>query len=271
MKCKKCQTETFLAFTCQYCGDHFCSEHRLPENHECPRIDLARLPRDESKPVIVHRQKQYEYTVTYTPIGKIKGKIRFSKKEIANLIVATSIAVAVGLSFPNFPGLLSKSQTVDYAVLIVFAVMFSTSFLIHEMAHKFVAQKEGCWAEFRLTLVGVVLTLLSVVSTIFKIISPGAVVIGGSADKRRMGRISIAGPATNIALAVIFSGVSIPTPNYERILLFGGAFNSWIALFNLIPYGIFDGLKVFSWDKKIWILAFAASLALTSVSYFLIL
>lgn len=24
-----------IPFTCRRCGGHFCSKHRLPENHEC--------------------------------------------------------------------------------------------------------------------------------------------------------------------------------------------------------------------------------------------
>ena len=42
-------------------------------------------------------------------------------------------------------------------------------------------------------------------------------------------------------------------------------FNAWIAVFNLIPFGIFDGLKVFNWNKKAWALTFSASAVLTVV------
>jgi len=42
-------------------------------------------------------------------------------------------------------------------------------------------------------------------------------------------------------------------------------FNAWIAVFNLIPFGMFDGLKVFAWNKKVWALAFAVSAVLTVV------
>ncbi len=28
-----------MAFTCRYCGQKFCSEHRLPENHDCPNLE----------------------------------------------------------------------------------------------------------------------------------------------------------------------------------------------------------------------------------------
>jgi Zn-dependent protease len=51
------------------------------------------------------------------------------------------------------------------------------------------------------------------------------------------------------------------------ILLFGAFFNAWIAVFNLVPFGILDGFKVFQWNKLVWVVAFAASVVLTVVSY----
>lgn len=232
-------------------------------------MDLARLAKKEMGRMTVQGPKSYEYTVTYGPLGKTTERTRSSKREIGHLAVAILLVVGVGLSYTGLPGFMSGGHAVDYTMLIGFVALFSASFFIHEMAHKLVAQKEGYWAEFRLTLVGAALTLLSIMPIFFKIISPGAVMISGAANKQHIGRISIAGPATNIALSTIFLGVSILVPGYSSIMLLGAAFNSWIALFNLIPYGIFDGLKIFAWSKRIWVLAFGASLALTVASYML--
>ncbi|MFH1127139.1 MAG: AN1-type zinc finger domain-containing protein, partial [archaeon] len=36
-KCSFCRKKfDEFPFTCKFCGREFCSEHRLPENHECP-------------------------------------------------------------------------------------------------------------------------------------------------------------------------------------------------------------------------------------------
>jgi len=35
--CDYCQKATYLPFYCKYCGGTFCEEHRLPEQHECPK------------------------------------------------------------------------------------------------------------------------------------------------------------------------------------------------------------------------------------------
>jgi uncharacterized protein YkwD len=34
-KCEQCQKEVMFPFECTYCGKSFCTEHRLPENHQC--------------------------------------------------------------------------------------------------------------------------------------------------------------------------------------------------------------------------------------------
>lgn len=258
MKCQKCGQETFLPFKCPYCGGYFCPEHRLPENHDCQKIELARVPKEETRPMVVKEQKPHTYTVTYS-MEKPRGMRYFSSKEIKHLIVGALIVMGVGLTWvPIF---------YDYVMLVSFAAILTTSFFIHEIAHKITAQKRGLWAEFRLTFTGTILTLLSIISPVFKIISPGAVMISGFTNKGNIGKIAIAGPATNIVLSTVFLAISVLFPQNNLIFAIGAAFNAWIALFNLIPFGILDGFKVFLWNKKIWILAFTVSLILTIISY----
>ena len=36
--CEFCNTESTIIFTCPYCGNRFCKEHRKPEKHNCPTI-----------------------------------------------------------------------------------------------------------------------------------------------------------------------------------------------------------------------------------------
>lgn len=266
MKCDKCGKEIFLPFRCPYCGGYFCSEHRLPENHDCPRMELARAPRKEIQPVIVQKQKPYEYTVTYAPL-KPRRKIQFTNREIKHLTIAALLVVGIGFSL-EYPlaifGTFQSSFFDDYVMLTIFTIILVVSFFMHEIAHKIAAQRMGLWAEFRLILAGAVLTLFSIISP-FKIISPGAVMIAGFADRERTGRISIAGPITNIILSTIFLMVVFPFP--IKAFMLGAAINAWIALFNLIPFGMLDGFKIFLWNKTVWALAFTASLILTIVSY----
>jgi len=153
-------------------------------------------------------------------------------------------------------------------VLLSFAVVFTSSFLLHEIAHKITAQHFGLWAEFRLTAVGALLTLISILSP-FKIISPGAVMIAGSGNRETLGKISLAGPITNLMLSAIFVGLATLSTGYlSALAIYIGLINAFfIAFFNLIPFGIFDGQKVFMWNKTVWAAAFLLSLALTAYTF----
>jgi Zn-dependent protease len=133
------------------------------------------------------------------------------------------------------------------------------------------AQKKGLWAEFRLTTWGVLLTFISVFLPI-RMIAPGAMMIAGSPNGDDIVKISLAGPATNIILCLGILGAAFALlPSAFALMLFFVAYiNAFLALFNLLPIGILDGYKIFSFNKKIWVLAFVPSVILTIFTFLLI-
>ncbi len=262
MKCRKCGQETFLPFRCPYCGDQFCSEHRLPENHNCPRMDLARAQKQEDA-MAVQGKNSYEYKVTYGQPRRTTGRVYFSPKELKHLALGTLLVIGISLSF-GFGSIGQPNWAIVFSAL---AAVITLSFFIHEIAHKVTAQRQGLWAEFRLTLWGAVLTCISILIP-FKIISPGAVMISGPASMDDIGKISIAGPLTNIILSTAFLGLTFAPSPYYPIFAVGTFFNGYIAVFNLIPMGILDGYKIFRWNKAIWVSAFAISVALAIMGYY---
>lgn len=72
----------------------------------------------------------------------------------------------------------------------------------------------------------------------------------------KVGKISAAGPIVNIALAVLFSLIPGIFGAY------GFRINSWLALFNMIPFGMFDGAKVWRWNRGVYAVVAVAALAL---------
>ncbi len=264
MNCRMCGQETFLPFRCPYCGDMFCIEHRLPENHSCPRMDLARAQRQEEV-VLKQGANSYEFKVTYGMPRITRGRVYFSPKELRHLAVAMLLVIGVGFSLGYY-----YFASLGWIWLSLFAVILTVSFLIHEIAHKVTAQIHGLWAEFRLVMIGVVLTLISVLPFFFKIISPGAVMISGPAKKDEIGKISVIGPVTNMILSAVLLGLAFALGPYSFVFLFSAYINAIIAVFNLIPIGILDGYKIFSWNKMFWALAFAISAVLLIVSSLLV-
>jgi predicted nucleic acid binding AN1-type Zn finger protein len=51
-KCAYCGDVTDMPFECTYCGDPFCPEHRLPEEHRCVKLTQIRAQRFGEKKVI---------------------------------------------------------------------------------------------------------------------------------------------------------------------------------------------------------------------------
>jgi Zn-dependent protease len=254
-KCQYCGKEVVLPFKCAYCGDFFCAEHRLPESHACPESWRAKAPRET--PTTTQRwaeQPSYRYTVSYTP--KTSRIFGFSKTELKHLAIGALLVMGVGFTYFLTIG-------ADLLSLAVLSIAFMLSFLLHELAHKFSAQHFNLWAEFRLTLLGALITLISIVLP-FKIIAPGAVMIAGSGTRETVGKTSIAGPVTNIILSTLCIMVAAVGQGLFQIVAF---INAFLAVFNLIPFGIMDGLKVFRWNKAFWATAFSAAIALTIYTY----
>ncbi len=252
-----------MPFHCPYCGGQFCSQHRLPENHECPRIGVAHSQRQETvAEVFAPKQNSYQFSVSFGQPRKVNGKVYFSHKEIQHLIIGALLVLAVGFSY----GLGISWNSAIALELSALAGLLALSFFAHEIAHKVVAQKSGLWAEFRLTKWGALVTAFTLLLP-FKLISPGAVMISGPARLEDIGKISIAGPITNIIFASVFLGAYfVPTP-YSWIFAIGAFLNGFIAVFNLIPFGILDGFKIYSWNKTVWAIGFTASAALAIAGY----
>ncbi len=40
-RCHVCHEPLSLPNECNYCHEPYCSEHRLPENHQCPQLDAV--------------------------------------------------------------------------------------------------------------------------------------------------------------------------------------------------------------------------------------
>lgn len=184
-------------------------------------------------------------------------RLRFSKVETRHLLrawAAISIAFAIVLGKSGI-----FSSTFLYFLLIS-AVTVGTGFLFHELAHKYFAQRYGCWAEFR---ADNSMLILAIIMSFFGFVfaAPGAVMIQGTVTTRRNGVISIAGPATNIVLAALFFALTfVPNDFMAPIARYGLLINSWLAVFNMIPFGNIDGAKVLRWSKPVYFAVLGAGI-----------
>ena len=178
--------------------------------------------------------------------------MRFTKVEVRDLIIS-SLVIAFLFSFIN---LSIESYIISF-------LLVAPTFVLHELAHKYMAEKKGCIARYVIWPTGVIASIIFSFLTFGRVVfaAVGAVTISSIVPSRvgykyvhlgkeDVGKIAVAGPLTNFGLAIIGYIFSPISP------LFGlfGEINAVIGLFNLIPFPPLDGIKVFGWDWIVWTL-----------------
>ncbi len=151
-------------------------------------------------------------------------------------------------------------------LLILGFIIFIYSIILHEIAHGLVAERLGdptARIQKRLTLNPIphIDPLMSIVFPLFLIISGSPIVFGSAKPvpidpynlkdpKKGMGLIGVAGPITNLLIAIILSLLARLIIQFDASSIFitvlgrGAQLNIMLALFNLIPIPPLDGGRV---------------------------
>ncbi|MCX8173264.1 MAG: hypothetical protein N3F63_01455 [Thermoplasmata archaeon] len=188
--------------------------------------------------------------------------ITFSSRELRDLSISV-LVLSLGFTMARSWGtwiILTDWTLFLYLFLISFVAVI-TAFVFHELAHKYVANRYGYWAEYRASYFFLLVALACALFLGFVFAAPGAVVIAGYLSRKENGIISISGPMTNygVALALLPLFLTSAFSGFLGALIETVIFvNLFIAGFNLIPFGDLDGAKVLAWNWKIWLLAVAA-------------
>jgi len=212
----------------------------------------------------------------YIPEGTLEvGKPgSFSKIEIGHLIIAIAVlTVAFTFTFSRnnllFYLLGSPVDIGSFFYFMPIAFLgIVTAFFIHELSHKFVAQKCGLWSEFRMYPRGLLVSVVVAFFTGLVFATPGAVMFRGDTKPSETGRIAAAGVSANLVIAVftyvlyhfIFSQMGF----WGTLIGFICLVNLLLATFNLLPFGPLDGRKVLQWSELAWFVLFSVSVLLLS-------
>jgi len=196
-----------------------------------------------------------EQGALYIPPGY--GKIRFSRKETTHILIAVAVLVFAFYMALTYGQTLTNDESLYYLAASAIAVV--TGFLLHELAHKFLAQRYGAWAEFRVYPIGLIFALFFALLSGWVFAAPGAVYIQGRITKEQNGLISLAGPGLNLAFGLICLALLLVLP--LQIIFIIAWINLFLAAFNLIPFGPLDGAKVAKWNLGIYVLVMGAAIA----------
>ena len=177
-------------------------------------------------------------------------------KEVTDLLISW-ITLSAAFAFVFADGGFNVIGFAD--ALAIAAVAVGTGFLLHELAHKYVAIHFGAKAEYRAWSTGLIVAVA--VAFLFRFIfaAPGAVYIyGKNVTLRENGIISLAGPLMNILIGIV--GIALVgiygNTQIGQVANVVASINLYLAMFNLLPFFVLDGAKVFAWNKLIWGLLF---------------
>ncbi len=196
-----------------------------------------------------------------------KPGVHFSRTELFQLLVAI-LALSAALTVAQVIGFRAVRVTSELGALagltfIAALVAVATGVGLHEIAHKIVAQRYGNWAEFRYDLRGLALAFVFAMFG-FIIAAPGATLVSGVVSREQNGRISAAGPMSNLLIGTGFMLAATTISRTASLSDFLSFFvtilfvNAWLintvlAGFNMIPILPLDGAKVWAWNKFAWI------------------
>jgi len=200
---------------------------------------------EEAKAIIVPGQTLYQMLE------------RIPLRERRDLLIAW-LAISIAFTLIYIRGGVNVTGLIFFFVMSLLTV--GVAFILHELAHKFTAMRYGYWAEFKkdnqMLLVAVVMAAL--VGVVFA--APGATYIYGNATRAENGRISAAGPLTNLLLCIPFALLMLFGGGLIGIVgLVGFRVNAMIATFNMLPISVLDGRKILAWNPAVFAVLMAAS------------
>lgn len=202
--------------------------------------------------------------------------ISFDSAEILELLVSMlALCFAMNIVYLGIDSMMN-SPLLFGLHMIVFMIGAAPGFLIHEIAHKWVAIKYGAVSYYKASAKGLIMMIIfSFLGFVFA--APGAVMIRAKylASKERA-FISMAGPLVNIVISLfsllvlgglILIGVneipvsfgfeqmaSISPFTLGEVAYFSAMINAFLAFFNMLPFFPLDGSKIIVWNKTKWLM-----------------
>jgi len=208
----------------------------------------------------------------------VRRALTFSRREVGDLLLAWgALSVAFGVFFYGGGPLVFEALRTGILgplarITLLSAVTAGVGFLLHELGHKVAAVRFGQRAAFRADYGMLFLAVVTALAG-FLFAAPGAVHHTGRITRRQNGLIALAGPAVNLALAVLFAvlwlgGGAFGTSFVREVGQWGVAVNLALAAFNVLPFGPLDGATIREWNTVVWAAVTVPAVGLAAYALF---
>ena len=187
--------------------------------------------------------------------------MKFTPREVGDLAKAW---IGVTLAF-EAGGIITSSFSPQRFILTFLIV--GGAVILHELAHKQMATRLGEKATFKsndtLLFFGVILAVL----TGFIFIAPGAVHLTRAVSPTKNALIAWSGPAMNGLLAILALPLTYIETSIQAWFTVTVIVNSFLGIFNMIPFPGFDGQKILRGDKLLYWGTLAALIILLASTF----
>jgi membrane associated rhomboid family serine protease len=135
--CSICGKKEMLPYRCKFCGYLYCSEHRLPENHDCPGLEKLKAQTRDSGRIVYQPVSEpiKKSGIGFSGLGRKKKSpytVPISRNYSLYIIMVTGLMYFLQLLIPGFTGLfLLIPQLAAERPWTVFTYMFLHGNLIH--------------------------------------------------------------------------------------------------------------------------------------------
>ena len=200
--------------------------------------------------------------------------------EIKDILIA-DLALALAFAIMSVGGIFGGKASGITILFLLPITLFATTlvFVLHELMHKFVAQRFGAVAAFRRSDTGIMIALITSFFG-FLLALPGATYIyTNSFTKKENGYVSLAGPLTNFIIFIIFYVLNIAFFSNANIHLSNLTLTTYAALavqttmfisillafYNMLPIYPLDGSKILAWNRPVYAILIVATFVSLSI------
>ena len=299
-----CSKKEALPFRCKYCGKSFCTQHRLPENHNCEKLHLGKSPISKIQDKDKSMDKEKTEDSTQSSDDKITT-YDFDDKDSESLYYTTNAngqiysvkpseqrvrdssffnrlgdAFTIGNEWINLllgslVVLLSFGFTAKYMSALPWAfvgyitIVILGAYLITILPQKFLAQRFGYQSKYVLTRIGLLFSLITIISPI-KYLSPGILIIPEIQymSRKKAALTGIIGVVTNLSLSIcfMFLGIFLSDFNIKRLFIAGSFITIQLAILDLLPFNFSPGKRLLDWKWPVYLVSIISAIAVLVVA-----